>query len=142
MSLTAWLAILVFATAYVVIVTDKFNRTLVALLGAAAMIAIGSVRGHEIFFSEDTGIDWNVIFLLFGMMVIVGFLPRPPCRLPRRVVGPGLRRGPVRLMALLIVVTATASALQDNVTAVLLAAPVVLHVCGQPAQFRARLAPT
>ena len=38
------------------------------------MVAIGSVRGHEIFFSEETGIDWNVIFLLFGMMVIVGIL--------------------------------------------------------------------
>ena len=45
-----------------------------ALLGAAAMVAIGAVRGHEIFFSEETGIDWNVIFLLFGMMVIVGIL--------------------------------------------------------------------
>jgi len=74
MSLTAWLALAVFATAYVVIVSEKFNRTLVALLGAAAMVAIGSVRGHEIFFSEETGIDWNVIFLLFGMMVIVGVL--------------------------------------------------------------------
>ena len=74
MSLTAWLALAVFATAYVVIVTEKFNRTLVALLGAAAMVAIGAVRGHEIFFSEETGIDWNVIFLLFGMMVIVGIL--------------------------------------------------------------------
>ena len=74
MSVTALLAVLVFATAYVVIVTEKFNRTAVALLGATAMVAIGSVRGHEIFFSEETGIDWNVIFLLFGMMVIVGIL--------------------------------------------------------------------
>ena len=71
---TAWLALAVFATAYVLIVTEKFSRTAVALLGAAAMVVIGSVRGHDIFFSEDTGIDWNVIFLLFGMMVIVGIL--------------------------------------------------------------------
>ena len=68
MQLTAWLALAVFTTAYVVIVSEKFNRTLVALLGAAGMVAIGAVRGHEIFFSEETGIDWNVIFLLFGMM--------------------------------------------------------------------------
>ena len=74
MTLTAVLALVVFATAYVVIVTEKFNRALVALLGATAMVAIGAVRGHEIFFSEETGIDWNVIFLLFGMMVIVGVL--------------------------------------------------------------------
>lgn len=113
-----------------------------AAIGVVAMVIVGLVDTHIAFYNPDRGVDRKVVFLLFGMMVIVGFLPRPPCRLPRRVVGPGLRRGPVRLMALLIVVTATASALQDNVTAVLLAAPVVLHVCGQPAQFRARLAPT
>jgi Na+/H+ antiporter NhaD/arsenite permease-like protein len=65
-SVTAWLSVAVFVGAYAVIVTEKLNRTAVALTGAAAMVAIGSVRGEQIFFSEDTGIDWNVIFLLFG----------------------------------------------------------------------------
>ncbi len=130
MSLTAWLAIAVFATAYIVIVTEKFNRTLVALLGAAAMVAIGSVRGHEIFFSEETGIDWNVIFLLFGMMVIVGVLRQSGVFEFLAIWSAQRARArPFRMMVLLVVITALASALLDNVTTVLLIAPVTLLLC-------------
>ena len=130
MSLTAWLALSVFATAYVVIVTEKFNRTLVALLGAAAMVAIGSVRGHEIFFSEDTGIDWNVIFLLFGMMVIVGILRQTGVFEFLAIWSAQRARArPFRMMVLLVLITAVASALLDNVTTVLLVAPVTLLLC-------------
>ena len=130
MSLTAWLALAVFALAYVVIVTEKFNRTLVALLGAAAMVAIGSVRGHEIFFSEETGIDWNVIFLLFGMMVIVGVLRQSGVfEFVAIWSAQRARARPFRMMVLLVLITALASALLDNVTTVLLIAPVTLLLC-------------
>jgi Na+/H+ antiporter NhaD/arsenite permease-like protein len=130
MSLTAWLAILVFAAAYVVIVTEKVNRTLVALVGAAAMVAIGSVRGHEIFFSEETGIDWNVIFLLFGMMVIVGILRQTGVFEFLAIWSAQRARArPFRMMVLLALITAVASALLDNVTTVLLVAPVTLLLC-------------
>ncbi len=130
MTVTAWLAVAVFATVYVVIVTEKFNRTLVALLGAAAMVAIGAVRGHDIFFSEDTGIDWNVIFLLFGMMVIVGIL-RQTGVFEFLAIWAAQRAGarPFKMMVLLVVITAVASALLDNVTTVLLVAPVTLLLC-------------
>jgi Na+/H+ antiporter NhaD/arsenite permease-like protein len=130
MSLTAWLAVAVFATAYVVIVTEKFNRTLVALVGAAAMVAIGSVRGHEIFFSEETGIDWNVIFLLFGMMVLVGILKQTGVFEFMAIwAAQRARARPFRMMVLLVLITAVASALLDNVTTVLLIAPVTLLLC-------------
>jgi len=130
MSLTAWLAVLVFATAYIVIVTEIFNRTAVALLGAAGMVAIGSVRGHDIFFSEDTGIDWNVIFLLFGMMVIVGILRQTGVFEFLAIWSAQRARArPFRMMVLLVLITAVASALLDNVTTVLLVAPVTLLLC-------------
>jgi Na+/H+ antiporter NhaD/arsenite permease-like protein len=130
MSLTAWLAILVFAIAYVIIVTERFNRTAIALLGAAAMVAIGAVRGHEIFFSEDTGIDWNVIFLLFGMMVIVGILRQTGVFEFLAIWSAQRARArPFRMMVLLVLITAVASALLDNVTTVLLVAPVTLLLC-------------
>ncbi len=130
MSLTAVLALLVFATAYVVIVTERFNRTAVALLGAAAMVAIGAVRGHEIFFSEETGIDWNVIFLLFGMMVIVGILRQTGVFEFLAIWSAQRARArPFRMMVLLVLITAVASALLDNVTTVLLVAPVTLLLC-------------
>ncbi len=130
MSLTAVLALLVFVTAYVVIVTERFNRTGVALLGAAAMVAIGAVRGHEIFFSEDTGIDWNVIFLLFGMMVIVGVLRQTGVFEYLAIWSAQRAKArPFRMMVLLVVITAVASAMLDNVTTVLLVAPVTLLLC-------------
>jgi Na+/H+ antiporter NhaD/arsenite permease-like protein len=130
MSFTAWLAVAVFATVYVVIVSEKLNRTLVALLGGAAMVVIGAVRGHEIFFSEETGIDWNVIFLLFGMMVIVGVL-RQTGVFEFLAIWSAQRAGarPFRMMVLLVLITAVASALLDNVTTVLLVAPVTLLLC-------------
>jgi Na+/H+ antiporter NhaD/arsenite permease-like protein len=130
MSLTAWLALLVFTAAYLIIVTERFNRTAVALLGAAAMVAIGSVRGHEIFFSQDTGIDWNVIFLLFGMMVIVGILRQTGVFEFLAIWSAQRARGrPFRMMVLLVLITAVASALLDNVTTVLLVGPVTLLLC-------------
>src|SRR3954451_16366058 len=130
MSLTAWLALLVFTAAYLIIVTERFNRTAVALLGAAAMVAIGSVRGHDIFFSEATGIDWNVIFLLFGMMVIVGILRQTGVFEFLAIWSAQRAQGrPFRMMVLLVLITALASALLDNVTTVLLVAPVTLLLC-------------
>jgi Na+/H+ antiporter NhaD/arsenite permease-like protein len=130
MSLTAVLALIVFAVTYVVIVTERFNRTAVALLGAAAMVAIGAVRGPEIFFSEETGIDWNVIFLLFGMMVIVGIIRQTGLFEFLAIWSAQRARArPFRMLALLVLITAVASALLDNVTTVLLVAPVTLLLC-------------
>lgn len=130
MSATAWLAIAVFAAAYVLIATEKLNRAAVALGGAAAMVIIGATRGHEMFFSEDTGIDWNVIFLLFGMMIIVGILKETGVFEFMAIWSAQRAKArPFRMMVMLIVITAFASALLDNVTTVLLVAPVTLLLC-------------
>lgn len=79
MSLTAVLALTVFIASYVLIATEWVHRVVAALGGAAAMVILGAVRGEQMFFSAETGIDWNVIFLLFGMMVIVALLRRTGC---------------------------------------------------------------
>jgi Na+/H+ antiporter NhaD/arsenite permease-like protein len=129
-SLTAALAVVVFAGAYVLIASEKVNRTAVALGGAAAMVVIGVVRGGDVFFSEETGIDWNVIFLLLGMMIIVGVLRQTGVfEFAAIWAAQRARARPFRMMALLIVLTALASALLDNVTTVLLVAPVTLLLC-------------
>ncbi len=130
MSVTAILAVGVFVAAYGLIVWERFNRAAVALAGAAAMVVLAGARGHQVFFSEQTGIDWNVIFLLFGMMIIVGVL---------RTTGvfeylaiwsaQWARARPFRMMVMLVAITAVASALLDNVTTVLLIAPVTLLLC-------------
>jgi len=84
----------------------------------------------DAFFSRETGIDWNVIFLLFGMMVIVGVLRQTGVFEYVAIWAAKRARGrPFRVMALLCLITAVASAGLDNVTTVLLVAPVTLLVC-------------
>ena len=130
--MTQALVVAAFATAYVLIATERIHRVAAALSGAAAMVLLGVVDAHVAFFSERTGVDWNVIFLLLGMMVIVGVLRRTGVFEYLAIITAKRARGrPFVIMASLMVLTAVASALLDNVTTVLLVAPVTLLVCEQ-----------
>jgi Na+/H+ antiporter NhaD/arsenite permease-like protein len=129
--LPAVLACLIFVGAYVLIATEKWaSRTAVALGGAALVLALGISDAHAAFFSEDTGVDWNVIFLLLGMMVIVGIMRDTGIFEYLAIWAAKRARGRAfPLMVLLILITATASAFLDNVTTVLLIAPVTVLIC-------------
>ncbi len=123
-------AITVFVVAYTFIASDRVNKTLVALCGAAILAALGVVESDDVFFSRETGIDWDVIFLLLGMMVIVSVLRQTGVFEYIAIWAAKRAKGsPLRIMILLVLVTAFASALLDNVTTVLLVAPVTLLVC-------------
>ena len=130
MSATAWAAIAVFAVAYTLIATEKVHRVTAALGGAVVMLLIGATDAEHAFFSEESGIDWNVIFLLLGMMLIVAVLMRTGAFEYIAIWAAKRARGrPFRVMVLLVLVTAVASAALDNVTTVLLIAPVTFLVC-------------
>ncbi|MEV0586675.1 ArsB/NhaD family transporter [Nonomuraea sp. NPDC050310] len=130
MTLTAWLAVAVFLGAYALIATEKIHRVAAALGGAGIMLLISATGAGPAFFSEETGIDWNVVFLLLGMMIIVGVLKQTGIFEYLAIWAAKRARGrPFRLMVLLVVITASASALLDNVTTVLLIAPVTFLVC-------------
>lgn len=128
--MTAVLAATVFVVTYALIATEQVHRVTAALAGAAAMVLIGVVNAQSAFFSEETGVDWNVVFLLLGMMIIVGIL-RQTGLFEYLAIWTVKRAGgrPFRIMASLVVVTAFASALLDNVTTVLLVAPVTVLIC-------------
>ncbi len=130
MTVQAILAIAVFVTAYVFIATERIPRVAAALGGAAIMLVVGATSADEAFFAEETGIDWNVIFLLFGMMIIVGVL-RQTGLFEYLAIWAAKRAGakPYRVMVMLVLITAVASAALDNVTTVLLVAPVTLLIC-------------
>lgn len=126
----SWAAIVVFVGAYALIISEKIHRVAVALGGAGLMLAIGATDDVSAFYSEDSGIDWNVIFLLMGMMMIVGVLKKTGMFEYLAIWSVKKARArPFRVMAMLVVITAAASALLDNVTTVLLIAPVTLLVC-------------
>jgi len=124
------LALIIFAGAYVFIATEKVPRVMVALIGASLMVVIGATDDHGIFFSEESGIDWNVIFLLLGMMIIVGILQQSGVFEFLAIWAAKLAKGrPFVIMVMLVVITAVLSAFLDNVTTVLLIAPVTLLIC-------------
>jgi Na+/H+ antiporter NhaD/arsenite permease-like protein len=123
-------SIVVFGIVYVLIATEKVNRVAAVLAGAGVILAVGAVTTEDAFYSTETGIDWNVIFLLFGMMVIVGILKLTGVFEFVAIWATKKAKGrPFRVMALLSLITAVASAGLDNVTTVLLIAPVTLLVC-------------
>ncbi len=123
-------AITVFVVAYVLIASDRINKTFIALTGAAIVVAFGVVSSDDVFYSRETGIDWDVIFLLLGMMIIVSVLRQTGVFEYIAIWSAKRAKGsPLRIMILLVLVTAFASALLDNVTTVLLVAPVTLLVC-------------
>jgi Na+/H+ antiporter NhaD/arsenite permease-like protein len=120
----------IFAVAFILIATEKVHRTAVALAGAAAMVVLGFVPGEEVFYSHHTGVDWNVIFLLLGMMIIVGVIKHTGVFEFLGVWAAQRSKGrPYRLLVLLMGITALASPFLDNVTTVMLVAPVTVAVC-------------
>ncbi len=128
--MTAWIAVAVFVAAYVFIATEWVHKTLAALAGAGIVLALGIVGSEQVFYSQETGIDWDVIFLLLGMMIIVSVLRRTGVFEFTAIWAAKRAKGsPLRVMVLLVLITALASALLDNVTTVLLIAPVTLLVC-------------
>jgi Na+/H+ antiporter NhaD/arsenite permease-like protein len=128
--MTVAVPVAVFVVVYALIATEKVHRTLAALAGAGVVVALGVVDADDIFYSEETGIDWNVIFLLFGMMVIVSVLRGTGVFEYVAIWAAKRAKGnPYGVMALLCLITAFASMGLDNVTTVLLIAPVTILVC-------------
>jgi Na+/H+ antiporter NhaD/arsenite permease-like protein len=126
----AWIAVAIFTLAYVLIATEWVHRLAAALGGASLMLLLGITDPEHAFFSEEAGIDWNVIFLLLGMMLIVAVLKRTGVFEFLAIWAAKRARGqPFRVMVILVIVTAVASAALDNVTTVLLIAPVTFLVC-------------
>src|ERR1700760_3620490 len=133
-------AITVFVVAYVFIATERFNQTLVALGGAVLMFFLPVINSDEVFYSRNTGVNWDVLFLLLGMMVIVSVVRQTGAFEYVAIWSAKRAKGsPLRIMILLILVTALGTAVLDNVTTVLLIAPVTLLVCDRldvnPAPF-------
>ncbi|MFV9675544.1 MAG: SLC13 family permease [Anaerolineales bacterium] len=122
---SAWVAGGVFLITYGIIVTERVHRTIAALLGGMAMILLGVLPQEQAFHA----VDWNVIFLLAGMMAIANVLSETGLFQWIAVQAVRLGKGdPFRILIILSLVTAVTSALLDNVTIVVLIAPVTLFI--------------
>jgi Na+/H+ antiporter NhaD/arsenite permease-like protein len=119
----------IFVACLWLIFSEKLNRTIVALAGASLMIGAGKLLG---FYAEQdaiASIDWNTLGLLLGMMILVAMLIPTGFFQYLAVWASRLSKGnPVRLFVLLGAVTTVLSMLLDNVTTVVLIAPVTILI--------------
>jgi Na+/H+ antiporter NhaD/arsenite permease-like protein len=122
-------ATVVFIVAYALIASEKFNRVAVVSAGAAAMILLGATDASSAFYSHETGIDWNVIFLLLGMMIIVSVIHKTGLFEFLAVKAIHWAKGnPRTTFVYILVLVAFASAILDNVTTILLAVPMTFLI--------------
>lgn len=128
--MAAALAVLIFVVAFFFIATEKADKVKTVLIAAGLMAVFGLILGEQVFFSPHEGIDWNVIFLLLGMMIIVGVVKQTGLFDYLAIWSAKRSRGnPYRLMVMLMLITAVASPVLDNVTIIMLVAPVTVVVC-------------
>jgi Na+/H+ antiporter NhaD/arsenite permease-like protein len=121
----ALLAGLIFAVVYALIATERLDKTLAALLGGTVVVLLGLVSQETAF----EAIDLNVIFLLAGMMILAGILRRTGFFQWVAIRSVKIAGGePYRLLIVLSIVAAVISALLDNVTTIVLLAPVTLYI--------------
>lgn len=131
-----WLATLVFTFAYILISFELLHRTMAAMLGASIMLVVsytfGTVNPEYHILSYESAIkaiDMNVIFLLMGMMIIVGILKHTGIFQWCAYKCYQLARGKIMLLAIIMMsFTAIASAFLDNVTTMLLLTPVTIEI--------------
>jgi Na+/H+ antiporter NhaD/arsenite permease-like protein len=135
-SLAFWVATLVFVAMLVLIATGKLHNTMAALLGASLIFAVsylGPLLAADLFIFDFSGalgyIDWNVIFLVMGMMIVIAVIERTGIFQwlafnAYRISGGRLWL----LLPILMIVTGVASAMLDNVTTMLLMTPISVQI--------------
>jgi Na+/H+ antiporter NhaD/arsenite permease-like protein len=129
MSLAAILASLIFVASLVLIFTEKVHRTIVAFAGAILMVGVGEALHFYDLRSAIGAVDFETLGLLLGMMILVSMLEPTGFFQYLAVIAARASGGkPVRLFVLLGAVTTVLSMFLDNVTTVILIAPVTLLI--------------
>ncbi len=132
MSPAEMFALAVLVVAYALIISEKVHRTVAAMGGGVVILFfgrnLGIFSGKEIHFLAEA-VDWNTIGLLMGMMIIVGILKDTGVFEFLAVKAAKISKGdPWRIILLFSAITAFLSAFLDNVTTVLLIAPVTISI--------------
>ena len=126
----AILSTVIFFGSLILIFSEKLHRSITAIAGAALMVGLGRILG---FYSEEAAlaaIDFNTLGLLLGMMILVAMLEPTGFFQYLAVLAARASKGkPMRLFILLGVITTVLSMFLDNVTTVVLIAPVTILIC-------------
>ena len=124
----AYTAICIFVIAYILIISEKVQRTVVGLCGAMLMIVLGILSQEQ----AVSHIDFNTIGLLAGMMIMVNITSETGLFNYLAIwSAKKVKANPVKLLFALSALTAVCSAFLDNVTTVLLTVPVTFSITSQ-----------
>ncbi len=119
----------IFVITFALILMDRIHRTIVAMAGAAVMLAAGMLMG---FYSQEQAlhaIDFNTLGLLLGMMLLVRILEQTGVFEYLAILTAKASRGnPWLLLVMLGTTTTVLSLFLDNVTTVVLIAPVTILI--------------
>jgi len=127
-----YIAVGVFFIAYLLISFEYYHKTIVALFAASIILVTGVLTQSEAFYSEELGVDWNVVLLLISMMIIVNIMKPTGFFEYLAIKSAKIAKGsPYWIMAIFSFVTALVSAFIDNVTTVLLITPIIMYICDQ-----------
>ena len=135
-NLSFWLATLIFIAVLALIATGRLHNTLAALVGATLIFAI-SYLGHplseDLFIFDFRGalryVDWNVVFLIMGMMIVIAVVERTGLFQWLAFMAYRISGGRTWLLVpVLMVVAGVASAFLDNVTTMLLMTPISVQI--------------
>jgi Na+/H+ antiporter NhaD/arsenite permease-like protein len=122
-------ASIIFLVTYVGILSEKIHRSIVSIVGAAAMVAFGTWLGFYSDVEAFGWIDFNTIALLFGMMILVGIIQSTGLFAYLAVGVARMTRGnPILLVFTLGILTALLSSMLDNVTTIIVVAPVTISI--------------
>jgi len=122
MTIQMWIAITIFTACYLLIASEKVNKNIVALSGAVFFMLIGFVPQTSAYTHY---VDWNVIFLLIGMMIMTGIIKQTGLFEYLAIfIAKKAKGNPKRILVFLFFITAIISALLDNVTTVVMMVPI------------------
>lgn len=122
------LALIIFGLAYLFIITEWINKMLAAMIGGFLIIVTGIVSQHTAF----AAIDWNVIFFLIGMMMVISVMRETGLFMFLAIKTAKLAKGmPLRVMMYMYLGTAFISAFLGSVTTIMILVPIVLLIAAE-----------
>ncbi|MDZ4182179.1 MAG: ArsB/NhaD family transporter [Candidatus Cloacimonadaceae bacterium] len=121
-------ALLIFVLTYVLIITEWINKMLAAMLGGFAIVLTRIVDQSDAF----AAVDWNVIFFLIGMMLVIAVLRQTGLFMYIAIKTAKLARGnPLRIMMFMFLITAFVSAFLGSVTTIMILVPIMLLIASE-----------
>jgi len=122
------IALAIFGVTYLLIITEWINKMLAAMMGGFAIVLTGIVHQKIAF----AAIDWNVIFFLIGMMMVISVMRQTGVFMFLAIKLAKIAKGkPLAIMILMFLLTTVISAFLGSVTTIMILVPIVLLVASE-----------